>query len=175
MNELDSVRAKESHFVHFFPCSFKPPLSFFSNLGWNLRQRFCFFLVMFVYLKTQCHLILKCYGLIGFKVSLYSVSTLAASILRPEPSLQALNWKGLGGFVWNGAGLGWGRGFFLDPLTFTLPACSLWLFYGLINGGGGFQDKGSVLCLVQLTLWVLTMEGLKSPVCFHRKLFQIDD
>ena len=71
--------------------------------------------------------------------------------------------------------VGWGRGFFLDALNFTLSICSLWLLYGLINGGGGFQDKSSVLCHVQLTLWVLTMEGLQSPVSFHRKLFQIDD
>jgi len=44
------------------------------------------------------------------KFHFMSLSTPAASILRPEPGLQALNGKWLGGFVWNGAGLGDGGG-----------------------------------------------------------------
>ena len=99
MNELDSVRGKGKSLCSFFSLLFQTSSVILLQPGMKSEAEILFFLVMFVCLKAQCHLILKCYGLTGFKVSLYSLSTLAASILRPEPSLPALNGKGLGGFV----------------------------------------------------------------------------
>ena len=174
MNELDSVRGKGKSLCSFFSLLFQTSSVILLQPWMKSEAEILFFLVMFVCLKAQCHLILKCHGLTGFSFTLFPIHPCS---LHPQAwtKLTSPEWERAWWICVKGGRVGWGRGFFPDPLTFTLSACPLWLFYGLINGGGGFQDKGRALRLVQLTLWVLTMEGLNSPVCFHRKLFQIDD
>lgn len=82
-----------------------------------------FFLVMFMYLTAQYHLILKYYGPIGFKVSLYSLSTLAASILN-----QAYKpWMGKGLVDLCESGQGWVREGVLPRSTDFYTFCLLFV------------------------------------------------
>lgn len=134
--------AKESHFVHFLHCSFKPPRSNYSSPTLDeIWGRDSGSSGHFVYLKAQYHLILKRYGLTGFKVSLYV--PIHPCRLHPQAwtKLTSPEWEMALWVCVKWGRVGWGRRFFLDPLNFTLSICSLRLFYGLINGGGGFQTK----------------------------------
>lgn len=113
--------AKESHFVHFLHCSFKPPRSNYSspNVGWDLRQRFGFS-GHFVYLKAQYHLILKHYGLTGFKVLLYV--PIHPCCLHPQAWIKLTSpWMGNG--LWKPVKwgrVGWGRRLFPRSTEFYI-------------------------------------------------------